>query len=45
MPLWEYMDELPALTGMEDMLVCGVWLLGTLGEVVELVDPRSTFGG
>ena len=39
------MEELPALNGIEDMLVCGVWLFGILGDVVEPVDPWSTFGG
>jgi hypothetical protein len=49
MPLCEYMEEPPALMGIEEMLVFGVWplvlLLGMLGEVFELDVPRSTLGG
>ena len=37
---WEYMEPLPALMGIDEMLVFGVWplpvLLGMLGEVVAL---------
>jgi hypothetical protein len=43
-PACEYMDP-PALIGIDDILVCGVWLLGTLGEAVELEVPLSTLGG
>jgi len=39
------MVELPALSGTDDILVCGVWLLGMLGDVFVLEDPRSTLGG
>ena len=45
------MEELPALMGIEEILVLGVWplvLLGMLGEVFELEGappPRSTLGG